>query len=115
MKNSEFMKSSHSSGHFMSASRMSHNTNHFSTALIRSVDNRTSIMQKNTNKHTPNVNLIKSVHYENNSGPKINFSYSQKRDGISTPKNSTFLRDYTSDKNLPFASSKIFFEYNQIQ
>lgn len=45
---------------------------------------------------------------------KINFSYSQKRnDNLYTPRQSTFLRDYTSDRRLP-ALGRIQSETNQI-
>jgi hypothetical protein len=48
------------------------------------------------------------------SAPKINFSYSQKRGEIFTPKQSGFIRDYTSDKNLPILN-KICSETNHIK
>jgi hypothetical protein len=46
--------------------------------------------------------------------PKINFSYSQKRQDISTPKNSGIIRDYTSDKNMPLMN-KLHSETNSIR
>lgn len=49
------------------------------------------------------------------SSSKINFCYSQKRnDFLTTPRQSTFLRDYTSDRRLP-TLTKIQSSTNQIR
>ena len=56
-------------------------------------------MQSNVSNTPINNNLDNSMHEK--SAPKINFSYSQKRLEISTPKQSGIMRDYTSDKNMP--------------
>ena len=48
------------------------------------------------------------------SAPKINFSYSQKRQDVSTPKQSGIMRDYTSDKNIPLLN-KLYLETNPIK
>jgi hypothetical protein len=60
---------------------------------------RTSIIMQSNVSNTPMNNLGNSMHEK--SAPKINFSYSQKRPEISTPKQSGIMRDYTSDKNMP--------------
>jgi hypothetical protein len=60
-------------------------------------------MQSNVSNTPINNNLDNSMHEK--SAPKINFSYSQKRQEISTPKQSGIMRDYTSDKYMPLINN----------
>lgn len=108
MNSSGLIKSSHSEQHFLAGSNIHSNQ---CSNLRNNVSNRSSIMQNNL-ANTPTSNLNNSVY--DKSAPKINFSYSQKRGEIFTPKQSGFIRDYTSDKNLPILN-KISSETNHIR
>ncbi len=98
MKTCGQIMASQSESQFLAGSRV--NPNQCST-MRHDASNRTSTIYHNYN-NTPTNNLAGSMF--DKSAPKINFSYSQKRQDICTPKQSGFMRDYTSDRNLSLLS-----------
>lgn len=112
MKTSGQIGLSQSESHFMMNSKANSNQ----CSVMRNPNhsrNRTSIIMQSNVSNTPiNNSLANSIHEK--SAPKINFSYSQKRQDISTPKQSGIMRDYTSDKNMPLLK-KLHSEKNPIK